>query len=523
MHRRQFLTTGAAALALPSIARAEATTTLKFIPYADLALLDPLVSAFVTRNHAMMVYDTLFALDEAGVAQPQMLEGFSVEPDGKTWTLTLRDGLMFHDGTPVLARDAVASLQRWGTTDAFGQALIAATDELSAPSDKVLKFRLKQRFDLLPQALAHPTNLMAVIMPERLARTPPTTRLTDMVGSGPFRYLAAERVPGARNVYARFDKYVPRPNGAASFCAGPRIANFDRVEWITTPDPATQVSALRAGEVDWVEQPLMDLVGQLRADKALKVEVAETKGLIGFLRFNQLFPPFDNAAIRRVALKAVRQSEFMEAVVGGNTAYDAKTGIFTPGTPMASDAGMEIFSGQSDPAALKRELEAAGYKGERVVYLSVNDVPRINAIAEVGADMLRKIGMNVDEIATDWGTVVQRSVSRQPLDHGGWSAFASFSGGYDMSNPGSHNLIRANGEKAYNGWPVSAALESLRDAWLAADSLSAQQELAAKLQMQAWRDVPYLPVGSYYQPTAYKADLTGMLKGLILFTNVKRG
>jgi peptide/nickel transport system substrate-binding protein len=364
---------------------------------------------------------------------------------------------------------------------------------------------------------------MAVIMPERLARTPPTTRLTDMVGSGPFRYLAAERVPGARNVYARFDKYVPRPNGAASFCAGPRIANFDRVEWITTPDPATQVSALRAGEVDWVEQPLMDLVGQLRADKALKVEVAETKGLIGFLRFNQLFPPFDNAAIRRVALKAVRQSEFMEAVVGGNTAYDAKTGIFTPGTPMASDAGMEIFSGQSDPAALKRELEAAGYKGERVVYLSVNDVPRINAIAEVGADMLRKIGMNVDEIATDWGTVVQRSVSRQPLDHGGWSAFASFSGGYDMSNPGSHNLIRANGEKAYNGWPVSAALESLRDAWLAADSLSAQQELAAKLQMQAWRDVPYLPVGSYYQPTAYKADLTGMLKGLILFTNVKRG
>jgi peptide/nickel transport system substrate-binding protein len=517
------LTTGAAALALPSIARAEATTTLKFIPYADLALLDPLVSAFVTRNHAMMVYDTLFALDEAGVAQPQMLEGFSVEPDGKTWTLTLRDGLMFHDGTPVLARDAVASLQRWGTTDAFGQALIAATDELSAPSDKVLKFRLKQRFDLLPQALAHPTNLMAVIMPERLARTPPTTRLTDMVGSGPFRYLAAERVPGARNVYARFDKYVPRPNGAASFCAGPRIANFDRVEWITTPDPATQVSALRAGEVDWVEQPLMDLVGQLRADKALKVEVAETKGLIGFLRFNQLFPPFDNAAIRRVALKAVRQSEFMEAVVGGNTAYDAKTGIFTPGTPMASDAGMEIFSGQSDPAALKRELEAAGYKGERVVYLSVNDVPRINAIAEVGADMLRKIGMNVDEIATDWGTVVQRSVSRQPLDHGGWSAFASFSGGYDMSNPGSHNLIRANGEKAYNGWPVSAALESLRDAWLAADSLSAQQELAAKLQMQAWRDVPYLPVGSYYQPTAYKADLTGMLKGLILFTNVKRG
>jgi peptide/nickel transport system substrate-binding protein len=309
MKRRQLLTGAAATLALPAIARAEAATTLKFIPYADLALLDPLVSAFVTRNHVMMVFDTLFALDEAGVAQPQMLEGSNVEEDGKTWTLTLRDGLKFHDGTPVLARDAVASIQRWGTTDAFGQALMAATDELSAPTDKVIKFRLKRRFDLLPQALAHPTNIMAVIMPERLARTPLTTRMTEMVGSGPFRYVANERVAGARNVYAKFEGYVPRSQGTPSFCAGPRIAHFDRVEWLTTPDPGTQVAALQAGEVDWVEQPVMDLVPQLRANKGIKVEVAETKGLIGFLRFNQLFPPFDNAAIRRVALKAVRQTD----------------------------------------------------------------------------------------------------------------------------------------------------------------------------------------------------------------------
>jgi peptide/nickel transport system substrate-binding protein len=522
MNRRQVLAGAAATLALPSVVRAQSATTLKFIPYADLALLDPLVSAFVTRNHVMMVFDTLFSLDEAGVAQPQMLAGYSTEEDGKTWTLTLREGMKFHDGTPVLARDAVASIQRWGTTDAFGQALMAATDELSAPSDKVIQFRLKRRFALLPQALAHPTNIMAAIMPERLARTPLTTRLTEMVGSGPYRYLSAERVPGARNVYAKFEGYVPRGDGAVSFCAGPRVANFDRIEWLTTPDPGTQVAALQAGEVDWVEQPLMDLVPQLRANKALKVEVAETRGLIGFLRFNQLFPPFDNAAIRRVALKAVRQSEFMEAVVGANAAYNGQTGLFTPGMPMANDAGMEALSGKHDPASLKRELEQAGYKGERVVYLSVNDVPRINAIAEVGADMLRKIGMNIDEVTTDWGTVVQRSVSRQPLDKGGWSAFASFSGGYDMSTPGAHQLMRANGDKAYNGWPNSPALEALRDAWLEADGLAAQQDIARKAQLQAFQDVPYLPVGSYYQPTAYKANLSGMLKGLILFTNVKR-
>jgi peptide/nickel transport system substrate-binding protein len=516
------LTGAATMLARPSIGRAESASTLKFIPYADLALLDPMVAAFVTRNHVMMVFDTLFALDADGVPQPQMLEGYTVSADGTLWLMTLRDGLVFHDGTPVLGRDVVASIQRWWTGDAYGQAVAAVTDEISAPTDKTVQFRLKRKFELLPFALAHPTNLVAAIMPERLAKTPPTVRLTEMVGSGPYRYLDAERVAGARNVYAKFDKYAPRGQGATSFCAGPRIAHFDRIEWLTTPDPATQVAALQASEVDWVEQPLMDLVGQLRADKSLKVEVVETKGLLAFLRFNQLFPPFDNPAIRRVALQAVNQKDFMEAVVGANSSYDAHVGVFAAGSAMATDAGMEVLSGQHSLAALKQQLVQAGYKGEKVVYLSVNDVPRINAIAEVGADMLRKLGMNVEEVAADWGTVVQRSVSRQPLDKGGWSVFASFSGGYDTSDPATNNLLRGNGADAYNGWPDSPGLETLRNQWLVADDLPTRKTLAQKIQLQAFQDVPYLPLGSYYQPTAYRANLTDMLAGLILFTNVRR-
>ncbi len=194
--------------ARPAIVRAASATTLKFVPYADLALLDPLISAFVTRNHVMMVFDTLFALDADGNPQHQMLAGHTVDADQKVWTLTLRDGLLFHDGTSVISRDVVASLRRWGTTDAFGQALMAATDELSAPNDQTVVFRLKRPFALLPQALAKPTAPMAVVMPERLANTPPGKRITEMVGSGPFRFLPNERVPGARNAYAKFDKYA---------------------------------------------------------------------------------------------------------------------------------------------------------------------------------------------------------------------------------------------------------------------------------------------------------------------------
>ncbi len=522
MHRRTLLATGAAAtLARPAIVRAEGATTLKVIPYADLALLDPAVSAFITRNHVLMVFDTLFGVDEQGTVQPQMLSGYTTEPDGLTWTLTLRPGLMFHDGTPVLARDCVASIKRWWVADAFGQALAAATNDLAAADDTTIRFRLKTPFHLLPDALAHPTNTMAAIMPERLANTPATARLTEMVGSGPFRYLAAERVAGARNHYARFEGYVPR-QGVASFTAGPRIAYFDRVEWITTPDPATQVSALRNGEVDYVEQPLMDLVPSLRNDHSVIVDVVETKGLVGFLRFNFLFPPFDNAAIRRVALKAVNQREFMEAVVGGAAPYDDQCGIFDTGSEMANDAGMEMLSGKHSIQSLRAELKAAGYAGEKVVYLEPTDVPRINAIAEVGADMLRKIGMNVDVIATDWGTTVQRSVSRQPPEKGGWHMFAAFSGGVDMSSLGTHQLARGNGAGAYNGWPDLPALETIRDKWLAAPDLAVQKQLARDFQLQAMQDVPYLPVGSYQQPAAYKSNLTGVAKGLVLFTGIRR-
>ncbi len=522
MRRRTLLATGLAAMARPALVRAASVSTLKFVPYADLALLDPAVSAFVTRNHVMMVYDTLFAMDEAGVAQPQMLAGHSVEEDGLTWTLTLRPDLRFHDGTPVLARDAVASLQRWQVVDAFGQALAAATHELSAPSDTEIVFRLKRRFDLLPQALAHPTNLIAVIMPERLAKTPATARLTEIVGTGPYRFLANERVPGARNVYARFDGYVPSPRGPASFRAGAQLAHFDRVEWITMPDPATQVAALMNGEVDWVEQPLMDLVASLRANRAVKAEVLETKGLIGFLRFNQLFPPFDNPKIRQAVLRAVNQREFMGAVVGDNAAYDAHCGFFTTGSPLASDAGMEALSGTATVAEVKGALAEAGYNNERVVFVAPTDVPRINAIAEVGADMLRKIGMNVDEVSTDWGTAVQRTTSRQPLDKGGWSVFTAFTGGIESSAPSTHQLLRGNGPNAYNGWPEAPKLEAMRDAWLETADPARQKALARDMQAQAMLDVPYLPVGSYFQPSAYKADLTGMQKGLIQFTGVRR-
>lgn len=169
-------------------------STINFIPHADLASLDPVwTTADITRNFSLAAYDTLYGFDADFNVQPQMAAGHSVSSDGKQWDITLRDGLKFHDGSPVLARDCVATIQRWGKRDAMGTALMARTDEVSALSDKVIRFRLKTPFALLSYALGQ---VYCAIMPERLAKTDAFTQVTEAIGSGPFKFVAAERVPG---------------------------------------------------------------------------------------------------------------------------------------------------------------------------------------------------------------------------------------------------------------------------------------------------------------------------------------
>ena len=194
MQRRDFLSAAAATLFAPAIARGQAANVLKFVPLADLTILDPhLTTSYQTRDHGYMVFDTLFGVDAQYRPQPQMLAGFTTDNDGKVWKLTLRDGLLFHDGEKVLARDCVASIQRWGKRDAFGQALLAATDELSATDDKTIIFHLKHPFPLLPLALGKTPPTMCAIMPERLARTDAFTQITEMVGMSRMPLIALLR------------------------------------------------------------------------------------------------------------------------------------------------------------------------------------------------------------------------------------------------------------------------------------------------------------------------------------------
>ena len=523
MQRRTFVGLGAtlAIPALPRVTRAQSAGLLRFVPASDLSVLDPiLTSTYITRNHGYMVFDQLYGQDDRFRAQPQMAEGHRIEEDGRRVTIRLRPGLMFHDGEPVRARDAVASIRRWAARDQLGQTILGITDELSAPNDRDIVFRLKRPFALLFDALAKTSPPVAFMMPERLAATDPNRAVTEVIGSGPFRFLAEERVPGARNAYAKFDRYVPR-DGVVSSTAGPKVVHFERVEWRTIPDASTSAAAIQAGEIDAWEYPATDLLPLLRRDRGILVENPDPTGFIGVLRFNHLTPPFDDPALRRALLSAIVQEDFMRAVAGTDPSmWNADIGFFPPASPMASDAGMAALTGPRDLAAARAAL--APLAGKRVVLIGPADYLQVQALTEVAADMLRRVGVNLDYRPTDWATVLQSRANRGPVERGGWNLFCTFLSGLDLMNPGVNFFLRGHGEAAFAGWPNSPALEAMREEWLAAPDLEHQKATAARIQQQAFRDVPCIPLGQFFQPTAWRRSVQGVLKGPTLFWNIRR-
>jgi len=527
MQRRSFLA-GAATAAVPlgrAAAQKGAARLLRYVPQADLTVIDPVMTtAYITRYHAAMVWDQLYGIDSTLQPQPQMVQGHTLEEDGRLWTFTLRDGLRFHDGEPVRGRDCVASIKRWAARDPMGQALLARVADIAAPDDKRFAIRLTRPFRLVLNCLSKIGPPALVVMPERIANTDPFQSIKEIVGSGPFRFVPGERVVGSKVVYTRNQDYVPRPGGAPDWLAGPKIVNFDRVEWIVMPDPGTAAAALDAGEVDWWENPPNDLLPMLGRSRNIRTEDTGPLGTIGTGVLNHLHPPFDKQGVRRILQEAISQSDFMTAAAGTNPEmWRDGIGIFPPGTPMASSSGMETITGRKrDLPTLRKALRDAGYNGERIVMMSPSDQAVLTAQGAVALDLLQQLGMNVDYAVMDWGTLVQRRASKEPPDKGGWNMFITGWAGLDMTSPVTNQTLRSNGAKAWFGWPDLPQVQTLIDTWLEAPDLAAQKRIAADLQRTALEWVPYISTGQYFYRTACRHDVTGIIPGQFVFWNVKR-
>ncbi|HEX6792313.1 MAG TPA: ABC transporter substrate-binding protein [Casimicrobiaceae bacterium] len=506
----------AAALVAP-VASAQGQKVLKFIPQADLRILDPITTtAYITRNHGYMVYDTLFATDAKFQVQPQMVDKYEISKDQLTYTFTLRDGLKFHDGQPVRSADCIASVERWAKRDALGQKLAEATQSWKAVNDKTFTLTLKRPFPLTLEALAKPSSNVPFIMPERIAKTDAFTNITDPTGSGPFKFVKEEWVPGNKVVYVKNTDYVPRKE-PPSWAAGGKVVKVDRVEWIYIPDSATAAAALNAGEVDWWEQMPPDLIPVLAKNKSVKVENIDPLGSMGLLRFNFLYPPFNNQKMRQALLYVIDQNDYVLGIAG-----DAKNGhpcysYFTCGTPLASEVGAEPMKGKRDFDKAKQLIKESGYKGEKIVIIDATDQPIVHSQSLLTLETLRKLGLNAEVQAGDWGTLITRRASKEPIDKGGWSIFHTWLVGPDVTSPAVNFAVRGNGQKAWFGWPEDAKIEQLREAWFAATDAASSKKAAEAVQARAFDFVPYIPTAQFILPTAYRTNLSGVIIAPVTF------
>jgi peptide/nickel transport system substrate-binding protein len=499
-----------AALALPSLAGAK---TLTAVMHSDLRVIDPvLTTAYITRDHGYMVYDTLLATDSSFKIQPQMAD-WKVSDDKLTYTFTLRDGLKWHDGAPVTAEDCVTSLKRWGKRDGMGQKLMDFTASIEATDAKTITLKLKEPYGLVLESIGKPSSLVPFMMPKRIAETPADKAIPEQIGSGPFKFVQAEFQPGVKAVYEKNKDYVPRKE-APSWTSGGKVVKVDRVEWITMADAQTAVNALQSGDIDFMENPSFDILPVLAANKELKVENLNQLGFQTLGRMNFLYPPFDNVKVRRAAFMAMNQKDVLDALVGNPEYYKICGAVFVCGTPLATEAGSESLVKGNGMAEAKKLLAQSGYDGTPVVVMAPGDVVTLKAQPIVAAQLLREAGFKVDVQATDWQTVVTRRASQKPPKEGGWNMFFTNWVGADVANPVVNLSISGKGKNGgWFGWPDDPKMEQMRDAFARASSPDEQKKIAADIQKEVYDEVIYIPLGQYLAPTAWRKSLSGVLDG----------
>jgi peptide/nickel transport system substrate-binding protein len=487
--------------------------TITAVMHSDLRVIDPgITTAYITRDHGYMVYDTLLAEDANFKIQPQMAE-WKVSDDKLTYTFTLRDGLKWHDGTPVTAEDCVASLKRWGKNDGMGQKLMDFTASLEATDAKTITLKLKEPYGLVLESIGKPSSLVPFMMPKRLAETPPGQQIKEQIGSGPFKFVQAEFQPGVKAVYEKNKDYVPRKE-PPSWTSGGKVVKVDRVEWITMADPQTAMNAVQSGDIDLLENPSFDFIPALTANPDLKVEVLNKFGYQTLGRMNFLYPPFDNVKVRRAAFLAMNQKDVLDALVGNPEYYKICGAIFVCGTPLASDVGAESLIKGNGMAEAKKLLAESGYDGTPVVLLAPGDVLTLKAQPIVAAQLLREAGFKVDVQATDWQTVVTRRASQKPPKEGGWNIFFTNWVGADVVNPVANVSVGGRGKNGgWFGWAEDARLEAMRDAFARSSSPEDQKKIAEDIQKENYDQVIYIPLGQYLIPSAWRKSLTGVLDG----------
>jgi len=512
---------GAMSLASPVAAQ---SNVLRVVPHSNLAVLDPIwTTAYMSRNHGYMIYDTLFGTDENGKIKPQMVDTWSISQDNRLYTFKLRKGLEFHDGKPVTGDDVIASLQRWGKRDAMGSALIQFVSRMDSPAPDTFRIFLGEACGFVLDALSKPSSNVPFIMPKRIADTDAFKQIEEHIGSGPYTFKADEFKPGDKAVYLKNTKYVPRSEPPSGTTGGKRVY-VDRVEWnLALRDSQAQVNALKKGEVDILEQLPFDFYETVRKDADLQVPKYANYGLQYMARFNHLNKPFDNPKVRQAVIAAFSQEAFLRAQVGVKELYKPCGSMFMCGTPYGSTAGSDIQM-KSNMKKAQDLLKASGYDGTPIVIMKPTDLASIQKLPDVAAQLMRQAGFKVDLQAMDWQTLVGRRAKKDPIDKGGWHMFLTAWQAFDMWNPIANPTTDSRGEKStWFGWASDDKLAELRNQFMRATDEAEKKKIAELMHARMYEIGTHAILGEYQQPMAATKNVSGFfITNGNLYWNLKK-
>jgi peptide/nickel transport system substrate-binding protein len=517
----------AGSLAMPAIiklasrgARAQGVGKIvKVIPEVDLKILDPIwTTATITTTHGWLVYDTLFAMDGKLKVQPQMVEKYELDDDGLTWHFKLRDGLGWHDGTPVTAKDCVASIRRWAARFGEAKIMMDRTERLDAIDDKSFVLKLEEPFGPVLETLGN-TSQVCFMMRSKEAELDPFTQVKDVVGSGPFIFLPDEWRPGASVAYRKNPDYKPRSEPASGY-AGGKVVHVDRVEWTIIPDSGVCANALIAGEMDYWTNVAADNVAQLKAAENMTVMPLDPLGWQLHVRMNALAKPFDNPKTRQGLQMLVESRQEAYLTATGFTGDLGKVCLapFACGSPNETMVGTDRFK-KYDPDKIKALFKEGGYNGEPLVVMDPSDQPHLHLVAQVLGEHMKEIGLNADIQTMDWASLVSRRAIKAPpsQDRGGWHVFPTAWPSSSMSDPIVNAPIDSScDQKNWFGWPCDEEMQKLRLGYLAAKNAEERHKAIEAIQLRFFEEAPYAYAGQYYPPFGWRKD---RLKGVMGMTS----
>jgi len=490
--------------------------------HSDLKIVDPVTTtAYITRNHGYLVWDSLFAMDANFAIKPQMVETWTTSPDGLVWTFNLRDGLEWHDGTPVTAEDCIASIKRFAKRDVLGLKFAEFVKEYAAEGQKTFKIVLKEPFGLVLDTLGKASLSPLLMMPKRLAEKDASQPLNpnEVIGSGPFMFKFDEWKPGSRVVYVKNPKYKPRSEPPSGL-AGGKVVYVDRVEWHYIPDPQTQINALLNKEIDIVETVPLDLMPLLEKDP--DITVGKLADLQYFMRFNWLHAPFkDNPKIRQAAQMALDQTEMLQGAVGDKRFYRTCLSFFPCGTPFADPDVMKGWvEGNAERA--RALLKEGGYDGTPVVIINASDVSTLAPLGPIAKAQLERAGFKVDLQLQDWSTVISRIRKKEPPSQGGWNIVLSALQLTDVLNPLTHSGFNMNCQTSINGWPCDDTMEAIRDQFAKARTPDERRALASKTLVRQSQVVASVPLGEFSWVGASRKNIERLKAPVTVFWGMKK-